>query len=91
MASKSKTPSLKSITRSNSLLDHLGACVFVVDKDLKIVFANKRAVETLRSIEDALSKSLGLRADQIVGANLSRFGGDEKAKNFIALGECVIP
>lgn len=73
MASKPKNPSLKSITKSNFLLDRLETNVFVTDEELKIVFVNKKGRQTLQSLEAELEQARGIRVDHIVGENLACF------------------
>ena len=55
-----------------AVLDHLLANVFVTDQDLKLVYINPRAVETLRTLEGELLRSVGVRADNLVGLDLRR-------------------
>src|ERR1700734_3998716 len=41
--------------------------VFLADAQFKIVYANERALETLRTIEDDIRKAFGVEVEDIVG------------------------
>ncbi|MFT7695528.1 MAG: methyl-accepting chemotaxis protein, partial [Candidatus Latescibacterota bacterium] len=73
MASKVKSQLSKLITQSSDILDRMGANVFVADMDLEIVYVNDIGMETLRVNAAKLEKALGIRVDQIVGENVTRF------------------
>jgi len=55
------------------VLQATGTNIFVADTKLTLVFANRRAMATLRTIEPQLMASFGLRADEIVGGSIHRF------------------
>lgn len=62
-----------SLEALRSALDQLGTNIFVSDRDLNLVYMNRRAEQTLRSIEATLQKELGLRVDDLVGGSIDRF------------------
>jgi methyl-accepting chemotaxis protein len=47
--------------------------IFVADTRFNIIFANPRALQTLRGIEGELRKAFGVGADDIVGGSIHRF------------------
>ncbi len=73
MASETKTPSLKSMTKPNGVLDHVGTNIFVADKDLEILYVNKKGKESLLRIAPKIERELGITIDRIIGQSVSRF------------------
>lgn len=61
-------------------LESLGVNVFVADADLKLIYMNRRAAETLASINPILEKQFGLRHDQILGKSVDIFHGARAAE-----------
>ncbi len=55
------------------VLEATGTNIFVADTQLTLVFANRRAMTTLRAIEPQLLSSFGLRAHEVVGGSIHRF------------------
>lgn len=66
----------ESFSRLKSLVEQLGTNVLVGDRDLNLIYMNKRSEETLRSVEAIIEKELGLSVDELVGGSLDRFHGD---------------
>jgi uncharacterized protein YoxC len=58
------------------VLDALGTNIFLADLDLTLVFANRRAWATLKTIEPTLQASFGISAKDIVGGSIHRFHKD---------------
>lgn len=58
------------------VLDAAGTNIFVASTELELVFANRRALATLSTIDGELHAAFGLRADQIVGGSIHRFHRD---------------
>ncbi len=56
-----------------SSLDNLGTNVFLADRDLNLIYINKRGMNTLRSIEQTIREAFGVGVDQLVGMNLDEF------------------
>ncbi len=56
-----------------TLLDHVQANIFLADPDLTLVYANRRAMQTLRSIEPVFRAAFGVGVDQIVGRSIHTF------------------
>ena len=57
-------------------LDALGTNVFIADLGLTLVFANRKAWATLRTIEKELQRSFGISAADVVGGSIHRFHRD---------------
>ena len=64
---------LSATTSMRSVLDAVQANVFVADAALNIVYANERAIETLRSIEGELVAAFGVGVDEVLGGSIHRF------------------
>lgn len=52
--------------------------VMVADLDLRLVYANTSAVDTLRTIEPAIREAFGVGVDDILGGSIHRFHRDPK-------------
>ena len=57
-------------------LDSLQTNVFVADTDLNLVYANKKALATVRTFESEIFAAFGVRVDELVGASIHRFHRD---------------
>lgn len=57
-------------------LDCVEANVFVANNELRLVYANKKALRTLRSIAGEIRKVFGVSPDQILGGSIHRFHRD---------------
>jgi uncharacterized protein YoxC len=55
------------------VLDSIQTNLFVADLEFTLVFANQKAMGTLRAIESELVSSFGVRAADIVGGSIHRF------------------
>jgi methyl-accepting chemotaxis protein len=82
-------PTVSRARRTNDQLDSLGfvrasldsvqANIFMADARFTIIFANERALETLRGIADEIRKAFGVEVDDIVGASIHRFHKDKQS------------
>ncbi len=66
-------------------LDNLGTNVFVADRKGNIVFANKKAGETLAKMEETLMAEFGVKATQVEGGSIDRFHKGPAAERIRAL------
>lgn len=57
-------------------LESLGTNVFIADLDLRLLYMNRRAHETMRSIEDTLQASFQIGAADLVGMHIDAFHGN---------------
>jgi hypothetical protein len=55
---------------SRGVLNSMRANVFVADPDFTVLYANPRAAETLRNLDNELYRAVGVHAADVVGANL---------------------
>ncbi len=67
------------------------ANIFVADPKFTIVYANTRALETLRGIEDEIQKAFGVAVDDIVGASIHRFHKDKAQVERILRNPAALP
>ncbi len=65
--------------------------VFIADPKLKIIFANERALSTLRTIEADVRKAFGVEIDDIVGASIHRFHKDKRKVERILRNPAALP
>ncbi len=57
-------------------LDHLGTNVFIADRDLTLVYMNRRAREIMQSMEETVRKHFGVSVDELIGINIDVFHGN---------------
>ncbi|MBK8249681.1 MAG: PAS domain-containing protein [Gemmatimonadetes bacterium] len=71
------TPVESPILRDGRLLynalDGLGTNIFVADAQFNLVYMNKRAETTLRSMEEVVRQLYGIGVDELVGGSIDRF------------------
>src|SRR5215471_1816585 len=70
---------LDSLDFVRSSLDSVQTNIFVADTRFTIIYANERALDTLRRIEDEIRKSFGVAVDDIVGGSIHRFHKDKRS------------
>lgn len=66
----SRVPALK------ATLDSLQANVFVADLDLVLIYANRKALETMAHIAPAVKERFGVTIDDMMGGSIHRFHKD---------------
>ncbi|MFO0865163.1 MAG: PAS domain-containing methyl-accepting chemotaxis protein [Gemmataceae bacterium] len=67
---------MKSLDFVRGTLASVQANIFLADLDLNIVYANERALETLRGLETEIHSTFHMDADNIVGGSIHRFHRD---------------
>lgn len=72
-------------------LGSVQANIFVADAKFTIIYANDRALETLRGIEDEIRKVFGVEVDDIVGDSIHRFHKDKKRVERILRNPAALP
>jgi methyl-accepting chemotaxis protein len=82
---------LDSLEFLRSGLDRVQTNIFLADAKFKIIFANARATETLRGIEDEIRKAFGVGADGIVGGSIHRFHKDKESVERILRDPAALP
>ena len=55
-------------------LDNLGTNVFMADADRKLVFANKKAQETLQTVAGEIKRIFGVDVNDLIGASIHKIG-----------------
>jgi methyl-accepting chemotaxis protein len=65
--------------------------IFLADVQFTILYANERALETLRGIEGEIRKAFGVSADEIVGGSIHRFHKDKRAVERILRNPTALP
>jgi methyl-accepting chemotaxis protein len=65
--------------------------IFIADPRFTIVYANERALNTLRSFEDEFRKSFRVEVDDVVGASIHRFHKDPRHVERILKNPSALP
>jgi methyl-accepting chemotaxis protein len=82
------------LTSSDFLRAALGtlqANVFIADPKLMVIYANDRALATLRGIEGEVRKAFGVGVDEIVGGSIHRFHRDPRKVERILRNPTSLP
>src|SRR5262249_12390979 len=69
----------------------LQANVFIAGPKLTIIYANDRALETLRGLAGEVRKAFGVEVDDIVGASIHRFHKDKRRVERILRNPAALP
>lgn len=64
---------LNEISHVTSALESVGTNIFIANRDLKLVYMNKKAAQTLKSINSVIVELFGISSDQILGQNIDVF------------------
>jgi methyl-accepting chemotaxis protein len=72
-------------------LDSLAVNCFVADLDLKLVYANRKAHETLRLLAPALRSSFGVELRDLLGGSIHRFHKDPGRIDRILADPAALP
>jgi len=67
------------VGRLGSALDALGTKVFLADRDLNVIFMNKKARQVMESLNGVLQSKFGITAAQLGGTNIDHFHGSRVA------------
>lgn len=65
--------------------------IFIADASFTIVFANDRALETLRGFADEIRKAFKIEVDAIVGGSIHRFHKDQRNVERILRNPAALP
>jgi methyl-accepting chemotaxis protein len=82
---------LNSLDFLRASLSGVQANVFLADTSFVIIYANDRALETLREIEDEIRAAFGVDVDEIVGATIHRFHKDKRRVERILRNPSALP
>jgi methyl-accepting chemotaxis protein len=69
----------------------LQANVFIADPKLNLIYANDRALETLRGLEDELHKAFGIGVEDLIGGSIHRFHKDKRKIDRILRNPAGLP
>jgi methyl-accepting chemotaxis protein len=69
----------------------LQANVFIADPKLTLVYANDRALETLRGLDGELRKAFGVGAADVVGGSIHRFHKDPRTVERVLRNPAALP
>ena len=84
-------PVLGVVENLRAVLDALQTNVFVADTGFNLVYANPKALATLKSIESDIVDAFGVTVDQIVGGSIHRFHKDPHRVEAILRKPSVLP
>ena len=82
---------MNSLEFMQSCLAGVQANIFIADSNLIIVYANDRALETLRGIENEVRAAFDVEVDDIVGATIHRFHKDKRRVERILRNPGALP
>ncbi len=82
---------LKSSNHLQAVLNCVQDNLLLANKDFKLIYANPKALETLRLIEDDIKKEFGVRVDQIVGNSIHQFHKDPERIERILKNPSALP
>ncbi len=66
---------ITSLDGMKSALDGLGTNVFMANRNLEMVYMNRRAEQTLKNLNSALESEFGISYLDLLGSNIDRFHG----------------
>ena len=75
---KSRDRLIEGARAVRAMLDSVQANVFVADLDFELVYMNRRAESTVRSIESVIRETFGVAWSDMVGGSIHRFHKDPK-------------
>lgn len=65
--------------------------VFIADPNLNLIYANQRAMETLRGLESEIRKVFGVGLDEMIGGSIHRFHHDKSKVERILRDPAALP
>ncbi|QDU21970.1 methyl-accepting chemotaxis protein [Urbifossiella limnaea] len=83
--------SLDTVEFLRAAFDAVQTNVFFADPGLNLVYANGRALETLRGMESELRKVFGVGVDDLLGGSIHRFHRDPRAIERILHNRAALP
>jgi len=82
---------LDSLEFAKGSLAGVQANIFIADPEFTVVYANERAIETLRGIEDEVRKAFDVEIDDIIGGTIHRFHRDKRRVERILKSPSSLP
>ncbi len=83
--------SLDSIDFLRASFSAVQANIFIADPALTLIYANDRALETLRGLADQIETAFGVDVNEIVGASIHRFHKDKRRVERILKNPAALP
>jgi methyl-accepting chemotaxis protein len=90
-AAPSANGQLDSVEFLKAGLRGVQANIFIADPDLTIIYANDRALTTLRGIQDEVRKAFNVELNDIVGGTIHRFHRDARKVERILRNPAALP
>jgi methyl-accepting chemotaxis protein len=72
-------------------LESVQTNIFMADTEFTIIYANKRALDTLRNMEGEIRKAFGVEVKDIVGGSIHRFHKNQQAVERILRSSAALP
>src|SRR5262245_37040854 len=82
---------LNSLDFVRGTLESVQTNIYMADTQFNIIFANDRALQTLRGIENEIRKAFRVEVDNIVGGSIHRFHKDEQIVERILRNPASLP
>jgi methyl-accepting chemotaxis protein len=82
---------LKSLDFVRAGLDCIQTNIFIADAHFNIIFANERALQTLRGMEQEIRKAFGVEVGDIVGGSIHRFHKSKENVEQILRNPAALP
>jgi methyl-accepting chemotaxis protein len=82
---------LNSLAFLRAGLESVQTNIFLADTSFTIIFANERALRTLRGMEGEIRKAFNVGVDDIVGGSIHRFHKDRQAVERILRNPAALP
>jgi methyl-accepting chemotaxis protein len=90
-AARSQSGPLASVEFLRAAFGSLQTNVFIADPQLNLVYANDRALATLRGLEGELRKAFGVGVDELVGGSIHRFHRDPRKVERLLRNPAALP
>ena len=82
---------LNSLALLQATLDSVQANLFIADSAFNIIYANERALATMKTFESELRTAFGVGVDKVVGASIHRFHKDARRVEEILRDPAQLP
>lgn len=66
---------LSAVDGMKSALDNLGTNIFIADRDMRLVYLNKRADKMMRKLSATVEELFGVPHSELIGARIDALGG----------------
>jgi methyl-accepting chemotaxis protein len=73
---EAETDLMTAVDGLKGALDNLGTNVFIADRDLRLVYMNRRASDIMRKLSLTIEKLFGVSFGELIGTKIDSFHGD---------------